>query len=157
MRTLKAVLWGFLVATALVLVGGAATKLLTAPAISGEYFPTIAAGLLAIGYTGASIAIGAYVAAWIHDTNETLSVFLVAQAFFGFGLIREFWSPTSSWYTATAVLLVIPCAILGRTLAQRLGSDRMARRVMMSRRLLVAAAVFLPALGLRAQVPDTAM
>lgn len=127
MRTLKAVLWGFLVATALVLVGGAAATLLTAPAISGEYFPTIAAGLLALSYTGASIAVGAYVATRIHDTNETISGFVVAQAFFGFGLIREFSSTGPSWYTATAVLLVIPGAILGRTLARRLGSNEMAR------------------------------
>lgn len=128
MRILKAVLWGFLVATALILAGGWASTLLVAPAIRGDYYtPTLAVGLLALFYTGASIAIGAYVATRIHDTNETVSGFVVVQAFFGFGLIREFWSSGSSWYTVTAVLLVIPCAILGRTLARRLGSNEMAR------------------------------
>jgi len=128
MRTLKAVLWGFLITTALILAGGWAATLLVAPGVDGDYYPaTLAAGLLALFYTGASIAIGSYVATQIHDTNETISGFIVAQAFFGFGLIREFWSTGSSWYTVTAVLLVIPSTILGRSLAQRLGSDKMAR------------------------------
>ncbi len=128
MRTLKAVLWGFLVVTALMLAGEWAATLLVPPAVHGDYSsPTLAAGLLALFYTGASIAIGAYVATRIHDANETISGFIVAQAFFGFGLIREFWGKGSSWYTVTAVLLVIPGAILGRSLARRLGSDTMAR------------------------------
>ena len=131
MRTLKAVLWGFLITTALILAGGWAATLLVAPGVDGDYYypATLAAGLLALFYTGASIAIGSYVATQIHDTNETISGFIVAQAFFGFGLIRAFWSEGPSWYTVTAVLLVIPCVILGRSLARRLGSDRMARIV----------------------------
>ncbi|HEY3112425.1 MAG TPA: hypothetical protein VGJ62_01925 [Gemmatimonadaceae bacterium] len=128
MRTLKAVLWGFLVTTALILAGGWAATLLVAPGVRGQYYPaTLAAGLLALFYSGASIAIGAYVATRIHDTNETASGFIVAQAFFGFGLIRAFWIMGSSWYTVTAVLLVIPGAIVGRSLAQRLGSGNIAR------------------------------
>ncbi len=128
MRTLKAVLWGFLVATALILAGGWAATWLLGPAIRGEYYTrTLAAGFVALFYTGASIALGAYVATRIHDANETISGFIVAQAFFGFGLIREFWSTGSSWYTVTAVLLVIPGAIIGRSLARRLGSGRTAR------------------------------
>ena len=126
MRTLKAILSGFLVATTLILVGEWAAKVLIMPAIGGEYFTrTLAGGLLAIFYTGAAITIGAWVAAGIHDTNETISGFIVAQAFFGLGLIREFWSAGSSWYTTTAVLLVIPCAIIGQILARRLGRNKL--------------------------------
>ncbi len=130
MPTLKAVLWGFLITTALILAAGWAATLLVAPGVREAYYPaTLAAGLLALSYTGASIAFGSYVATRIRDTNETISGFIVAQAFFGFGLIRAFWSIGSSWYTVTAVLLVIPCALLGRSFAPRLGSDRMARTV----------------------------
>lgn len=128
MATLKAVGAGFLVATALILASGWAFGSLGAPAIRGDYYtPTLATGLLALLYTGAAMVIGAYVAARIHDSNETTSGFVVAQAFFGFGFIRAFWSAGSSWYTATAVLLVIPCAIIGRMLARRLSRARMPR------------------------------
>jgi hypothetical protein len=126
MRTLKAVLWGFLITTALILAGRWAARALLIPTIRGEYFiGTLAGGLLAVLYTGTAITIGAYVAARIHDTNDTISGFIVAQAFFGFGLIREFWSVGSSWYSATAVLLVIPCAIIGQILARRLGRNKL--------------------------------
>ena len=127
MRTFKAVLSGFLVASALILAGGWGYTLFAAPAMRGEYFTTTPiAALLALLYTGAAIVAGAYVATRIHDTPETISGFSVAQAFFGVGLIREFWSTSSSWYTASAVLLVIPCALIGRALALRFGRARMA-------------------------------
>jgi hypothetical protein len=126
MRTLKAVLWGFLITTALILAGGWAARVLLIPTIRGEYFiGPLAGGLLAILYTGTAITIGAYVATRIHDANETISGFIVAQAFFGFGLIREFWNVGSSWYSATAILLVIPCAIIGQILARRLGRNKL--------------------------------
>lgn len=118
MRTFKAVLWGFLVASALILAAGWAYGLFAAPGLL--------AAMLALVYTSASIVAGAYVASRIHDSSETISGFAVAQAFFGFGLIREFWNTGSSWYTVAAVLLVIPCALLGRALARRSGRARMA-------------------------------
>lgn len=120
MRTLKAVFSGFLVASALILAGGWGYALFAAPAMRGEYFTTTPiAALLALLYTGAAIVAGAYVATRIHDSSETVSGFAVAQAFFGFGLIREFWT-AGSWYTATAVLLVIPCSLIGAALARRI-------------------------------------
>ncbi len=127
MRTFKAVVSGFLVASALILAAGWAYGLLVAPAMRGEYFtPSLFTALLALAYTGASIAAGAYVASRIHDSSETISGFAVVQAFFGVGLIREFWNTGSSWYTVSAVLLVIPCALIGRALARRSGRTTMA-------------------------------
>jgi hypothetical protein len=118
MHTIKAVLAGFLVATALILVGGWAFGKVVAPAMRGEYYaPSLSGGLIALAYTAAAIVVGAYVTARVHNTNETMSGFIVAQAFFGFGLIREFWSTGASWYTVAALVLVIPCAIVGRVFA----------------------------------------
>lgn len=127
MRTFKAVVSGFLVASALILATGWAYGLLVAPAMRGEYFaPSLFAALLALIYTSASIVAGAYVACRIHDSSETVSGFAVVQAFFGVGLIREFWNTGSSWYTVAAVLLVIPCTLIGRALAWRSGRTTMA-------------------------------
>jgi hypothetical protein len=130
MRTFKAVLWGFIVASALMFAGAWGYAWLTGSAIRGEYYSTTpTAALLALLYTGAAVVAGAYVASRIHDTSETISGFSVVQAFFGFGLIREFWSTGSSWYTASAVLLVIPCALIGQVLARRFGRTRIATPV----------------------------
>ena len=98
MRTFKAVLSGFVVASALILAAGWAFGVLAVPAMHGEnhtrgLLPT----LLALVYTSASIVAGAYVASRIHDSSETIGGFAVAQAFFGFGLIRDFWNAGSSW------------------------------------------------------------
>jgi len=82
--------------------------------------------ILALAYTSAAIVAGAYVASRIHDSSETISGFAVAQAFFGFGLIREFWIGGSSWPTAVAVLLVIPGTLIGWALARRFGRTRLA-------------------------------
>ncbi len=93
MRTIKAVLSGFLVASALILAAGWAYGLLAAPEMRGEYYrSSLLTALPALVYTSASIVAGAFVASRIHDSSETISGFSVAQAFFGFGLIREFWS-----------------------------------------------------------------
>jgi hypothetical protein len=127
MRTFKAVLSGFLVVSALILAAGWAHGLLVAPAMRGEYFtPSLFTALLALTYTGASIVAGAYVACRIHDSSKTVSGFAVVQAFFGVGFIREFWNTGSSWYTVAAVLLVIPCALIGRALVWRSGRTTMA-------------------------------
>jgi uncharacterized membrane protein len=128
MRTIKAVLSGFLVASALILAAEWAHSLLAASAMRGEYYTLSPfTALLTLVYTSGSTVAGAYVASRIHDSWETTSGFVVAQAFFGFGFIREFWSTGSSWYTVAAVLLVIPCAFLGRALARRFGRTSVAR------------------------------
>jgi divalent metal cation (Fe/Co/Zn/Cd) transporter len=120
MRTLKAVLAGFTVATVLVLAGGWAFTRSIRPAIDGEYYtPTVTAAVIVLLYTIIAIIIGSYVAARIHDSSGTTAGFAVAEAFFGFGLIREFWDSGSSWSTVTAVVLVIPCAVVGRALARK--------------------------------------
>jgi hypothetical protein len=125
MRTFRAVLLGFLATSSLILAGGWGYNLLAGSAMHGEYrATTLVAAFLTILYTGASVVAGAYVATRIHDTPQTMSGFSVAQVFFGFGLIREFWNKGSSWYGIAAVLLVIPCAITGRALARRLGRNK---------------------------------
>lgn len=127
MRTFKAVMSGFLVASVLIVAAGWAYGLLVAPANRGEiYTPSLFTVVLALAYTSAAMAAGAYVACRIHDSPETVSGFAVAQAFFGFGLIREFWNAGTSWLTAAAVLLVIPCTLIGRALAWRLARTPMA-------------------------------
>ena len=93
--------------------------------VRGAYYaPSSLTALLALVYMSAAIVAGAYVAARIQYSSETISGFAVAQAFFGLGLIREFWGGGSSWYTAVAVLLVIPCALVGWALARRFGRSR---------------------------------
>ncbi len=130
MRTVKAVLLGFLVASSLILAGEWVYTLLAGPATRGEYYvTTFAVALLALLYTGASVVVGAYVATRIHDTSQTISSFSVFQVFFGFGLVREFWRTGFSWYSVAAVLLVIPCAIIGRGLARRLSRKKLAGAV----------------------------
>ena len=119
MRTFKAVLSGFLVASALIFAAEWAYGLFAAQGLF--------AALLALVYTSAAIVAGAYVASRIHDSSQTIGGFALAQAFFGFGLIREFWNTGSSWYTAAAVLLVIPCALIGCALARKFGRTTMAR------------------------------
>jgi hypothetical protein len=132
MRTLKGVLSGFLVTSALILAGGWASGAFLGAAVGNEYAsPTLPAALLALLYTAAAVVAGAYIASRIYDTGDTITGFTVAQLFFGFGLVREFWLTGSSWYTLTALILIIPCAMVGRGLARRLGhhSDRMARTI----------------------------
>ena len=127
MRTFKAVVSGFLVTSALILAAGWAYGLLIAPAMhGGNYTRGLLPALLALIYTSASIVAGAYVACRIHDSPETVSGFAVVQAFFGVGLIREFWNTGSSWYTVAALLLVIPCVLIGRALAWKSGHTTMA-------------------------------
>jgi Ca2+/H+ antiporter len=128
MRSVKAVLAGFLVTTVLIVLGGWAFGRIVAPAMRGEYYaPTLSGGLVALAYTAAAIVVGAYVTVRLHNSNQTLSGFIVAQAFFGFGLIREFWSTEASWYTVAALVLVIPCAIIGRAFATNIANGRTAR------------------------------
>jgi len=128
MRSIKAVAAGFMVASFLIVAGGWVFGRIVAPAMRGEYYtPSQSAGLIALVYTAAAIAAGAYVTARLHSSGQTLSGFIVAQAFFGFGLIREFWDTGASWYTVTAVVLVIPCAIIGQAFARNISRGRIAR------------------------------
>lgn len=128
MRSIKAVVAGFLVTSLLIVLGGWAFGRIVAPAIRGEYYaPSVSGGLLALVYTGAAIAAGAYVSTRIHYSNQTLSGFMVVQAFFGFGLIREFWSTGASWYSVSAIVLIIPCAIIGQAFARNIDRGRIAR------------------------------
>jgi hypothetical protein len=68
-------------------------------------------------WTAASVVLGGYVVARLHDTRSSVSAFIVLELFFGAGLIAEFWSPAASWFDTVVLLFVIPCAILGAALA----------------------------------------
>lgn len=126
MRTFSAAVSGFLAASALMLAGEWGYSLVAKSPMQGEhYVATFPAIMIALLYTAAAVILGAYVVAKMQNTSEAITGFLVFQAFFGFGLIREFWSRNSSWYSATAMLLIIPCAIIGRALAWRLGRNKM--------------------------------
>lgn len=118
MRTLKAVLSGLLVTSVLIFAGGWASRISLGAAVGGEYSsPTVPAALLALVYTGAAVIAGAYVATKINHSGDTITGFAIAQMFFGLGLIREFWLSGANWYTLVALLLIIPCALLGHGLA----------------------------------------
>ena len=130
MRTLTAVLTGFLVTSALILAAESAAGVLLGPAVGGEYTaPTLAAALLALTYSAAAIIAGAYIVARIHDSADTITGFVIAQMFFGFGFVREFWLTGSSWYTVAALLLIIPCSTIGRRLARGSAHQRAPRAV----------------------------
>ena len=130
MRVLKAVLLGFLLTTALILSASWAFDSISGVNAGGEYYaPTLSVALMMLLYTSAATVAGAYVATRIHDAGATISGFTVAQMFFGFGLVREFWLAGAYWYTLAAIILVIPCAIAGRLMAGRLGTNNVAGAV----------------------------
>jgi hypothetical protein len=127
MRTLRAVLLGFLVTSMLVLAAAWASAVFLGSAAGGEYTsPTLSAALLTLLYTAAAVVAGAYLTTKIHDSGDAISGFIILQLFFGFGLVREFWLVGSSWYADVALALVIPCAIIGRQLARTSRRGRMA-------------------------------
>jgi len=73
--------------------------------------------LITFLWTAASVVLGGYVVARVHDTRFAVSTFIVLELLLGAGMVAEFWSPAASWFNAAAFLFVIPCAILGATLA----------------------------------------
>ena len=123
-RVLKAVLLGFGLTSALILSATWAFDSMTGSNAGGDFYtPTLAAALMMLVYTSAATVAGAYVAARIDETGTTTTGFTVGQLFFGFGMVREFWLAGAYWYTIAAMILVIPCAIAGRSLARRLRSS----------------------------------
>ena len=64
-------------------------------------------------WTAGSVVLGGYVVARVHCTRATLSAFVVLELFFGSGMVAEFWTSEASFLDALAVVLVIPCALLG--------------------------------------------
>jgi predicted permease len=77
--------------------------------------------LITFLWTAGSVVLGGYIVARLHYTRGTLSAFMVLELFFGAGMVAEFWTPAASWYDTVALLFVIPCAILGATLARPRG------------------------------------
>jgi hypothetical protein len=80
--------------------------------------------LIAFLWTAGSVVLGGFVVSRLGGTRATLSGFMILELFFGAGLVGEFWTPAVSWYDTVALLLVIPCALLGATLARSRGSSR---------------------------------
>jgi hypothetical protein len=85
--------------------------------------------LLTFLWTAASVVLGGYVVARVHDTPYAVSTFIVLELLLGAGMVAEFWSPAVSWLDTVAFLFVIPCAILGAALAPPRGLKWMVRPV----------------------------
>lgn len=72
--------------------------------------------LITFLWTAASVVLGGYVVARLHNTRGALSLFIVLELMLGAGMLAEFWSSDASWYDTIALLFVIPCALLGASL-----------------------------------------
>jgi hypothetical protein len=83
--------------------------------------------LITFLWTAASVVLGGYVVARLHNTRGAVSGYIVLELFFGAGMLAEFWSSAASWYDTVAVLFVIPCALLGASLLQPRWLTRNAR------------------------------
>lgn len=83
--------------------------------------------LLMFLWTAASVVLGGYIVARFHDTRYAVGTFIVLELLFGAGLLAEFWTPAIGLLNTTALLLVIPCAILGVALAPPRGLKWMTR------------------------------
>jgi len=109
MRTLAAVIIGLIVSSLLFYLGDASFARVPIP---GEAGTSRAIEVVALLWTFASIAVGSLVTVRIRKSTEAVAGFIVAELFFGVGLLHQFWH-ASTWYGAAAILLVIPAALLG--------------------------------------------
>jgi hypothetical protein len=119
MKTVLAALFGLLVSSLFAISGNWLTIRLGGEAFLSEQssYATIVV-LITFLWTAASVVLGGYVVARLHNTRGALSVFIVLELMLGAGMLAEFWSSAASWYDTVAVLFVIPCALLGASLLQ---------------------------------------
>lgn len=119
MKTVLAALLGLLVSSVFAISGNWLTIRIGGEAFHGEQSSYATVGLLiTFLWTAASVVLGGYVVARLHNTRGAVSGYIVLQLFFGAGMVAEFWSSGAAWYDTVAVLLVIPCALLGASLLQ---------------------------------------
>jgi hypothetical protein len=128
MKTVLAALFGLLVANLFAISGNWLTIRLGGEAFLSEQSPyATMVVLITFLWTAASVALGGYVVARLHNTRGALSVFIVLELMLGAGMLAEFWSSAASWYDTVAVLFVIPCAVLGASLLRPRWLTRNAR------------------------------
>ena len=115
MRTFIAVIAGLAFAGLLIFIGDTSFAAIpgTADGLSAG------APFTALAWTFIAISLGALLTARIRGTSAALSGFIVGELFFGVGLLHEFWH-AATWYSAVAILLVIPAALLGYWIARQL-------------------------------------
>lgn len=126
MRTFIAVVLGLAVAGLLIFVGDASFAHVTDTTIVSGYAGTShATEFVALLWTFISISLGAVVTMRVRHANEAMAGFIVGELFFGVGLLHQFWhAPT--WYSAVAVLLVIPASLVGGWIGSQLRFDETA-------------------------------
>lgn len=117
MKTLLAALLGLIVSSLFAIFGNWLTIRLGGEAFLREQssYATIVV-LITFLWTAASVVLGGYVVARLHNTRGAVSAYIVLELFFGEGMLAEFWSSEASWYDTVAVLFLIPCALLGASL-----------------------------------------
>ncbi len=127
MRTFIGIIAGFLLTSLLILAGEWAYTMVASPSLQAAttLFAFILA-LISLLYIGIGVTVGGYLAGVIDDSRETTSGFAVLQLFFGVWFFREFWTSGFAWYKLAALVLVIPCAMLGRHWAKRAHRNTMA-------------------------------
>ena len=120
MRTFVAVILGLAVTGLLIFIGDTSFAQITDTRIVPGYAGTSHwTEFVALLWTLISISIGAMVTVRVRHTREAMAGFIVGELFFGVGLLHQFWhAPT--WYSAVAVLLVIPGALLGGWIGSQL-------------------------------------
>jgi hypothetical protein len=128
MKTVLAALFGLLVSNLFAISGNWFTIRLVGEGFLSEQssYATMIV-LITFLWTAASVTLGGYVVARLHNTRGALSVFIVLELMLGAGMLAEFWSSAASWYDTVAVLFVIPCAVLGASLLRPRWLTRNAR------------------------------
>jgi hypothetical protein len=120
MRTFIAVLIGLAVTGLLIFVGDVSFAHITDTTIVPGYAGTShSTEFVALLWTFLCVSLGAVVTVGIRDTREAVGGFIVGELFFGIGLLHQFWH-APSWYSALAVLLVIPAGLLGSWMGTQL-------------------------------------
>lgn len=121
-KTVMTALFGLLVASSVAIAGDWLTMgLAGGGSVRDAATNPVVVLLIAFLWTAASVVLGGYVVARLHNTRGALSTFILLEMMLGAGMIAEFWSPAASWYNTLALLLVIPCALLGAFLVRPVG------------------------------------
>jgi predicted anti-sigma-YlaC factor YlaD len=122
MKTVIAALLGLLVASLFAIAGDWLTVQLGGDAFLREQSSSATiVVLITFLWTAASVVLGGYVVARLHNTRGAVSAYIVLELILGAGMLAEFWRSSAAWYDTVAVLFVIPCALLGASLARPRG------------------------------------
>lgn len=117
-KTIMAALFGLVIASAFAIAGDWLTIRLAGDGfLRDQSTNAVVVLLITFFWTAASVVLGGYVVARLHNTCGAISTFIILELVLGAGMIAEFWSPAASWYNTVALLFVIPCAMLGAVLA----------------------------------------